>query len=124
MAGNDAQNGAFLAAIRAQNGSSSEDDILPMIFPDSQENPARTMGLRNAPFFCELITAEGRLNYGQIKDLRRWSGNGTPNGGFLVAIRVQNVDSPESDILPTIFPDFERNPGKPVGLEISPFFAI
>ena len=63
MAGNDAQNGEFLAAIRAQNGSSSEDDILPMIFPDSQGNPAQTMGLQIGPF-CELITAEGCLNYG------------------------------------------------------------
>ena len=50
MAGNDAQNGAFLAAIRAQNGPSSEDDILPVIFPDFQENPGQSMGLQNGPF--------------------------------------------------------------------------
>ena len=63
VTGNDAQNGAFLAAIRAQNGPSSEDDISPMIFPDSQENHGQSMGLQNGPF-CDLITAEGRLNYG------------------------------------------------------------
>ena len=33
-AGNDAQNGEFLAAIRVANVASSEDDISPMIFPD------------------------------------------------------------------------------------------
>ena len=33
-AGNDAQNGAFLAAIRVSNVASSDDDILSMIFPD------------------------------------------------------------------------------------------
>ena len=33
-AGDDAQNGAFLAAIRIRNAASSDDDILPAISPD------------------------------------------------------------------------------------------
>ena len=42
------KNGSFLAAIRApQNGPSSDDDILSMIFP---ENPGQPMGLQNGPF--------------------------------------------------------------------------
>ena len=89
MTGNDARNGAFLAAIRARNGSSSEDDILPMIFPDSQGNPAQTMGLQNGPF-CKLIAAEGCLNCGKIKGLWRMTGNDAQNGAFLAAIGTPN----------------------------------
>ena len=37
MAGNDTQNWAFFAAIRAPNGASPEGDILHAIFPDFQE---------------------------------------------------------------------------------------
>ena len=44
-----AQNGAFLAAIRVSNVASSDDDILPMIFPDFEENPGQPMGLQNGP---------------------------------------------------------------------------
>ena len=33
-AGDDAQNGEFLAAIRVLNGASSDDDRLSVIFPD------------------------------------------------------------------------------------------
>ena len=50
MAGNDAQNWAFFAAIRVSNVTSPGDDILPMIFPDFQENPGQPMGLQNGPF--------------------------------------------------------------------------
>ena len=32
-----------------QNGSSSEDDILSMIFPDFEENLVQPMGLKMAP---------------------------------------------------------------------------
>ena len=34
------------------------------------------------------------------------AGNDAENVAFLAAIRVPNVESPEGDILPTIFPDF------------------
>ena len=63
MAGNDARKWAFVAAIRVSNVTSPDDDILPMISPDLQDNSGQSVGLRNGPF-CKLITAEGCLNYG------------------------------------------------------------
>ena len=50
-AGNDAQNGAFLAAIRVSNVAPPDDDILSMIFPDFEENHGQSMGFVNGPIF-------------------------------------------------------------------------
>ena len=49
-AGNDAQNGAFLAAIRVSNAASPAGDRLSMIFPDFEENHGHPMGVVNGPF--------------------------------------------------------------------------
>ena len=57
MAGNDAQNEAFLAAIRGGDGPPSEGDISTLISPDFQENPGQPMGLQNGPF---LLANHGR----------------------------------------------------------------
>ena len=71
MGGDEAQNGEFLAAIRVPNVASPGDDILPMIFPYSQENPGRPMGIQNGFF---LVSNHGRglpklwVNYGSLEE--------------------------------------------------------
>ena len=57
MAGNDAQNGAFLAAIRVPNGGPPDSDGMSMISPNFEENPGQPTGLQNGPFF-QLIAAK------------------------------------------------------------------
>ena len=51
-AGNDAQNGVSLAAIRVWNGGHPDGDMSPMIFPDFEGNPGRPMDLQNGPFLA------------------------------------------------------------------------
>ena len=64
MAGSDAENVAFLAAIRVPNVESPEADILSLIPPDLQGKYWATHWVAGMAPFCELIAAEGCLNYG------------------------------------------------------------
>ena len=49
------------------------------------------------------------------------AGNGARNWEFLSAIRGPNGPSLADDILPTIPPDLQENPGQPMGLRNGPF---
>ena len=57
VAGNDARDWAFFAAIRVSNVTSTDNDILSMIFPDLQENRGQSMGFQSGPF---LLANHGR----------------------------------------------------------------
>ena len=48
-AGNDARNGAFVAAIRVSNVTSPDDDILSAISPDLQENHGQPVRSPKSP---------------------------------------------------------------------------
>ena len=67
------KNWAFFAAIRVSNVASPDDDILPMIFPDLEENSGQSMGLQNGPF---LLANHGR---GMPK---LWGNKGPPEDGW------------------------------------------
>ena len=60
---------------------------------------------------------------GKIKGFWRGDGIAGQNGEALAAIRVRNVAPPDGDRLSMILPDFEENPGQPMGLQNGPFFV-
>ena len=60
---NDAENGAFLAAIRVRNRVSGECDRLPVIFPEIL-GKSRTINVSPEWRICYLIKAEACRNSG------------------------------------------------------------
>ena len=114
------QNRAFVAAIRAPNAPSSENDISFAIFSFLQDIAGNPWVSKMAPF-CYLITAGGGLNSGYIKGLCRMTRIGGQNWAFFAAIRGPNGPSSEDDIMFAIYLDPQGNRGKPMGIQIDLF---